>query len=89
MGTFEGEVTEFQPPIRLAFRESLSWFGARWSQASPEYVLEEVGDSTVVHHVAVGELYGLMRFMKPGAAWMAKNERTRTLKALKRSLESE
>ena len=86
MGTFNGEVTEFVPPTRIAFRETLRWFGSPMTQARPEYSLEGDGDSTVVHHVAVGELYGWMRFMKPGAAWMAKTERTRTLKSLTRSL---
>ncbi len=89
MGTFEGEVTEFAPPSRLAFRETLQWFGSPMSQARPEYSLEADGEATVVHHVAVGELFGWMRFMRPAAALMAKVERTRTLSSLKRSLESE
>jgi uncharacterized protein YndB with AHSA1/START domain len=89
MGTFEGEVTEFVRPSRLAFRETLRWFGSEMSQARPEYFLDADGDATVVHHVAVGELFGWMRFMKPAAALMARVERTRTLKSLKRSLESE
>jgi uncharacterized protein YndB with AHSA1/START domain len=89
MGTFEGEVTEFMPPSRLAFRETLHWFGSGVSQARPEYFLDEQADATVVHHVAVGELFGWMRFMKPAAALMARVERTRTLQSLKRSLESE
>ena len=89
MGTFDGEVTEFAPPTRLAFRETLRWFGSPMTQARPEYSLEEDGDATVVHHVAVGELFGWMRIMKPAAALMAKVERTRTLESLRRSLESE
>jgi uncharacterized protein YndB with AHSA1/START domain len=89
MGTFEGEVTEFVPPSRLAFRETLRWFGSEMSQACPEYFLDADDDATVVHHVAVGELFGWMRLMKPAAALMARIERTRTLKSLKRSLESE
>ncbi len=89
MGTFEGEVTEFVPPSRLAFRETLHWFGSGMTQARPEYLLEGDGDATVVHHVAVGELFGWMRVMKPAAALMARVERTRTLNSLKRSLESE
>ena len=89
MGTFEGEVTEFMPPTRIAFRETVHWFGSGSSQARPEYVLEQDGAATVVHHVAVGELFGWMRFMRPAAALMARVERTRTLKSLKRSLESE
>ena len=89
MGTFDGEVTEFVPPTRIAFRETLRWFGSPMTQARPEYSLEGDESATVVHHVAVGELYGRMRFMKPAAAWMANRERSRTLNSLKRSLESE
>ena len=88
MGTFDGEVTEFVPPTRIAFRETLRWFGSPITQARPEYSLEGDESATVVHHVAVGELYGWMRFMKPAAAWMANRERSRTLNSLKRSLES-
>jgi uncharacterized protein YndB with AHSA1/START domain len=87
MGNFEGEVTQFVPSSRIAFRETLRWFGSGTMQARPEYVLDGDDDATVVHHVAVGELYGWMRFMKPAAALMAHVERTRTLNALKRSLE--
>jgi hypothetical protein len=88
MGTFEGEVTEFEPPSHIAFCETVRWFGSGASQARPEYFLEADNQTTVVHHVAVGELFGWMRFMKPAAALMANVERTRTLKSLKRSLES-
>jgi uncharacterized protein YndB with AHSA1/START domain len=89
MGTFEGEVTEFDPPHRIAFSETLSWFGHPMTRARPEYMLEEGLNGTVVHHVAVGELYGWMRFVKPAAAAMAKLERTKTLNSLKRSFEVE
>jgi uncharacterized protein YndB with AHSA1/START domain len=85
MGTFEGVVTEHAPPTRLAFSETLRWFGLPMSQARPEYTLEPEGSSTVVHHVAVGELYGVMRLMKPVASWMARRERSRTLRSLQRS----
>jgi hypothetical protein len=85
MGTFVREVIEFNPPTRVAFRETLHWFGSAMAQARPEYSLEGDEIATVVHHVAVGELYGWMRFMKPGAAKLANLERTRTLKSLKRS----
>jgi uncharacterized protein YndB with AHSA1/START domain len=89
MGRFDGEVIEFVPPTRIAFRETLRWFGYPVTQARPGYSLEGDESATVVHHVAVGELYGWMRFMKPAAAWMANRERSYTLKSLKRSLESE
>jgi len=89
MGRFDGEVTEFVPPTRIAFRETLRWFGSPLTQARPEYSLEGDETATTIHHVAVGELYGWMRLMKPAAAWMANRERSRTLNSLKRSLESE
>ena len=89
MGTFDGEVTEFERPTRIAFRETLRWFGSPMTQARPEYSLEGDETATVVHHVAVGELYGWMRFMKPGAAMLANLERSRTLNSLKRSLDSD
>jgi uncharacterized protein YndB with AHSA1/START domain len=89
MGRFDGEVTEFLPPTRIAFRETLRWFGSPITQARPEYSLEGDESATIVHHLAVGELYGWMRLMKPAAAWMANRERSRTLNSLKRSLESD
>jgi uncharacterized protein YndB with AHSA1/START domain len=89
MGRFVGEVTEHVPATRIAFSETLSWFGRRLMQARPSYVLEADGGSTVVHHVAEGELFGPMRLFKPAAAWMATRERTHTLASLKRSLEDE
>jgi uncharacterized protein YndB with AHSA1/START domain len=89
MGTFHGEVTEYEPPARIGFRETLRWFGSDLMEARPHYILEADGDKTVVHHVAEGELFGIMRLMKPIASLLANSERARTVEALKRSLESD
>jgi uncharacterized protein YndB with AHSA1/START domain len=89
MGTFRGQITDYQPPSRIAFRETLRWFGFELMEARPEYFLEADRDRTIVHHVAEGDLFGLMRLMKPVAALLARSERTRTVKSLRRSLESE
>ena len=89
MGTFRGEVTDYQPPSRIGFRENLRWFGSDLMQARPAYLLEPDGDTTVLHHIADGELFGLMRLMKPVAALLARSERTRTVHSLRRSLESD
>jgi uncharacterized protein YndB with AHSA1/START domain len=88
MGTYRGEVTDFEPPTRIRFRESLRWFGAVM-EARPEYFLAPDHEKTIVHHVAEGELFGWTRLMKPVAMLMARSERARTLKSLKRSLESD
>jgi uncharacterized protein YndB with AHSA1/START domain len=89
MGTFRGEVTEFQPPSRIAFRETLRMFGSDLMEARPQYSLEGDGRRTIVHHVAEGELFGPLRVMKPVAAMLARGERARTLESLRRSLESD
>ena len=89
MGTFQGEVTDYQPSSRIGFRETLRWFGSDLMEARPEYSLEADREGTIVHHVAEGELFGWMRLMKPGAALMARSERARTIGSLRRSLESD
>jgi hypothetical protein len=88
MGTYRGEVADFEQPSRIGFRESMRWFGAVM-EARPEYFLEADHQRTIVHHVAEGELFGWTRLMKPAAALMARSERARTLKSLRRSLESD
>jgi uncharacterized protein YndB with AHSA1/START domain len=88
MGTFRGHITDYQPPSRIGFRETLRWFGTDLMVARPEYLLEADQDRTIVHHIAKGELFGLMRLMKPLAALLARSERSRTIKSLRRSLES-
>src|SRR3954471_17811260 len=64
MGTLRGEVTDYKPPVRIGFRETLRWFGSDLMVARPEYILEARGDKTIVHHVAEGELFAMMRLMK-------------------------
>ena len=89
MGTFRGEVTDYEPPARIGFRETLRWCGSDLMEARPVYILEADRDKTIVHHVAEGELFGVMRLMKPLAALLARSERARTVESLRRSLESE
>ena len=89
MGTFRGQVVDYQPPSRIGFRETLRWFGSDLMQARPEFFLEADRDRTIVHHVAEGDLFGVMRVMKPVAAVLARSERSRTVRSLRRALESE
>ncbi len=89
MGTFRGEVTDYEPPARIGFRETLRWFGSDLMEARPDFILEADGDKTMVHHIAEGELFGMMRLMKPVAALMARSERARTVESLRRSLGSD
>lgn len=87
MGIFRGQITDYRRPSRIAFRETLRLFGSDLMEARPEYLLEADGDKTIVHHTAEGELFGPMRLMKPLAALLARNERSRTVRSLRRSLE--
>ena len=87
MGTFRGQITDYQPSSQIGFCETLRWFGLDVMEARPEYRLEADGDTTIVHHIAEGELFGVMRLMKPVAALLARSERTRTVASLRRSLE--
>src|SRR2546421_12600157 len=89
MGTFRGVVTDYEPPGRIGFRETLRWFGSDLMEARPNFILEADRDKTIVHHVAEGQLFGVMRLMKPVAALLARSERSRTVESLRRSLESD
>jgi hypothetical protein len=62
--------------VRTSFRETLRWFGSDLMEARPEYILEADRDKTIVHHVAEGELFEMMRLMKLLAALLARGERT-------------
>jgi hypothetical protein len=89
LGTFRGAISDYEPPTRIGFRETLHMFGSDLTEARPEFFLESNGNKTILHHVAVGELFGMMRLMKPAAALLARSERARTVASLKRSLESD
>jgi uncharacterized protein YndB with AHSA1/START domain len=88
MGTFRGQVTEYEPERRISFTETLRWFGFALMEARPSFSLEADGDQTILRHIAVGELFGVMRLMKPVAALLARSERARTVESLRRSLDS-
>jgi len=87
MGTFVGEVEEFDAPTRVAFNEKLHLLGVTVMEARPAYQLVSTGRGTEVHHTANGRLFGIFNLMQPLVAWMAGGERKRTVHALKDSLE--
>ena len=87
MGTFLGEIVKFQAPARVAFKETLRWFGVTVIEARPEYELVATQTGTEVHHAAEGRLFGIFSVMTPLVAWIARSERGRTVRALKDSLE--
>ena len=46
MGRFDGQVIEFVPPTRIAFKETLRWFGSPMTQARPSTPWRETSPRT-------------------------------------------
>lgn len=89
VGTWHGEVVEFEEPHSVVFRHQLQWFGIPVMETRPAYRLQPCAGATKVYHRAEGELYGIFKLMKSRAREMARAERQRTLSALKESFQSE
>jgi uncharacterized protein YndB with AHSA1/START domain len=89
MGSFRGEISEFERPSRVVYKETLRWFGTPVVVGRIEYEFSPDPRGTAVHHVAESELHGIFRLMRPMVAVIGRGERQRTVTALKRSLESD
>jgi len=87
LGTFHGEITEFERPTKVVFRHRLRWLGLPVIETSPGYALESVDGDTKLHHFGEGRLFGIFKFMRPRAASIARHERHRVVDALKKSME--
>lgn len=87
-GRFHGEVTELDPPRRVAFEQSLRQFGRPVFVSKPSYTLEPTDNGTRVIHDAVGETYGPTRLLEPLVRVLASRERRRTIDELRESFES-
>lgn len=88
IGTFRGEIIDFQKPTKVIFRMRLRWLGMNVMESRPGYILESVDGGTEVRLIAEGKLYGIFKLMQPYVAIKARRERKRTVVALKNSLES-
>lgn len=88
VGTFHGEIIEFERPTSVVFQHRLRWLGIPVMETQPGYVLESQNGSTKLHHIAAGQLFGIFKLMRPKVARMARQERQRTVDALKKSLEA-
>jgi hypothetical protein len=88
MGSFRGEVSDFERPSRVVYQETLRWLGALVVVGRIEYKFSPDPQGTAVHHVAESELHGIFRLMRPVVAVIGRGERRRTVAAMKRSLES-
>jgi len=87
IGSYHGVITTFERPLQVGFRMTLKWLGMDVMVSRPEYQLEPDGDKTKVHHLAEGELYGIFKILEPYVANRAHEERIRTVRTIKTSLE--
>lgn len=89
LGTVHGEIAEFERPRRVVFHYTWKVLALRAMDGWPGYELEPRGsDRTRVRHVARGRLHGLFKLLGPFVQRIAEGERSRTVNALKKSLES-
>lgn len=90
VGHLSGQVTEHEPPTRLAFRQTLSRRGSPIFESRPAYVLEPIDDGarTVVHHGARGDFHGAYQLLEPVFIPIARRERRLVLDSLQASLEA-
>lgn len=86
-GKAVGEITQFQRPKKLAFRQILLVMGMEVMESRPAYNLETQNGTTVVQHHAEGDLFGGFKLFEPWVAKLAESERKRTVYALKESFQ--
>jgi len=87
VGTYRGIITDFQKPVKVDFRMRLHRFGVRMMESRPGYRLQSVDGGTTLFHTAEGELFGIFKLLEPYIALRAREERIRTVRTLKTSLE--
>ena len=86
-GRFTGEVTEFEPPVKIAFSQRLKIFGILLMESRPAYELQSTKNGTKVLHSGEAELFGLAKLYYPRAKKLAERERRRTVNGLKAAIE--
>jgi len=88
IGTVKGEILEFSRPHRIVFKQKIRWLGIPTGESRPGYILERHKKGTKVYHIAEGQFYGIFSLFTPIFKHIAWAERKRTVKALKKSMES-
>lgn len=87
VGTFEGRITSYEAPRRVAFEQRLFWFGKPVFDSRPSYLLEPTDEGTHLTHNAEGRLHGIYQVTEPLLRRVAIRERSRIVDELKRSIE--
>jgi len=86
--TLHGRVTEFRPPVAIAFRQEARLLLSRLT-IDIRYRLEPLGDHTRVYRAMTPRLSGALALLLPMIAHPIRNENLRTLAMMKQYLEQE
>jgi len=86
-GKSTGEVTEYNPPLRVAFQQTTS-FGFRIFRANAHYTLKGLNNKTEVTHKFDANFFGIFKILEPLFSPVIRKERDLTCKAIKRTLEN-
>lgn len=88
LGRLRGTVTQFQPPARIGFEQTLRRWGKPVFVSRPSYELTAWDPGTHVRHRGEVELSGSLAFTEPLVRRLALGERSRVVQELKRSFET-
>ena len=86
--TLHGHVTEFRPPVALAFHQEARLLLSRLT-IDIRYRLEPLGAHTRVYRTTTPRLSGVLAFLRPMLVRSIRNENLRTLAMMKQYLEHE
>ncbi len=86
-GHAEGEITEYDKPTHVQFRQTVYYRSIRLMESRPGYTLKSENGRTRLYHLAEGNLSGAFRILEPVVTLIARAERKRTVRNLKKSLE--
>jgi uncharacterized protein YndB with AHSA1/START domain len=86
--TLHGRVTEFRPPVAIAFHQEASMLLSRLT-IDIRYRLEPLGADTRVYRTTTPRLSGMLAPLRPMIMRPIRNENLRTLAMMKQYLEHE
>jgi uncharacterized protein YndB with AHSA1/START domain len=86
--TLHGRVTEFRPPLALAFHQEAGLLLSRLT-IDIRYRLEPLGADTRVYRTTTPRLSGVLALLQPLIVRPIRNENLRTLALMKQYLEQE
>jgi uncharacterized protein YndB with AHSA1/START domain len=91
-GAMQGSITEYQPPERIAFQQSMPvklLVFAGTLELHTRYTLEPVGQATLVSRDVSFQLPGVLKVAQPIIVSTVRRESERLLQVMKRTIETQ